>query len=265
MRIALCFSGLAGGDKGKSGEGSSVDVLNISFEHFKKHILDINNVDIFIHSWSLESSDQIKKLYNPKKEIFEEQIWWDRDPTRNFRRNNHFSKWYSMKKSIELKSDYEKENGFKYDFVMNSRFDIAWQTDVNFSNFEQNSFYAGNWNRRYFLNEKEIKNRLYYNYDITPEQYTEKLVGYPHNEEGLIDQWFFANSDNMNKFSTLFDNIVEYDKLGNETHDHEGAISNHRMAIHHLKEIELIEHLKFSFFLHDDFPLTRRIHFKCGR
>tara|TARA_R110000851_G_scaffold268574_2_gene421316 strand:- start:368 stop:880 length:513 start_codon:yes stop_codon:yes gene_type:complete len=170
-----------------------------------------------------------------------------------------------MKKSIELKSEYEIENGFKYDFVINSRFDIAWQTDVDFSNFNSDSFYVGNWNRRYSLDGKDIKNRLYYNQNRTPEQYIEKLVGYPHNDEGFIDQWFFANSDNMNKFSTLFDNIIEYDKLGNETHDHENSISNHRLAHHHLKQIGLIDKLKFAFFLHDDFPLTRRWHFKCGR
>ena len=74
MKVALCFSGLAGGDKGKSGEGSSEGVLNISYKHFKKHILNINDVDIFVHSWSTECEDQIKNLYSPKKSIFEKHI-----------------------------------------------------------------------------------------------------------------------------------------------------------------------------------------------
>lgn len=86
MKIALCFSGLAGGDKGKSGEGSPEGVLNISYEYFKKHLLDINDIDIFVHSWSVDCEDQIKNLYNPKKSLFEEQIWWDRNPDRNFRK-----------------------------------------------------------------------------------------------------------------------------------------------------------------------------------
>ena len=263
MKIALCFSGLAGGDKGKSGEGSPEGVLNVSYEYFKKHLLDINDIDIFVHSWSVDCEDQIKKLYNPKKSLFEEQIWWDRNPDRNFRKNNHYSKWYSMKKSIELKSQYEKENNITYDFVMNSRLDIAWQTDVDFSKHNADKFYVGNWNRRFYDNGREIKNRLYYNEKI--KNYKEKLVGYPHNDEGFIDQWFFANSDNMNKFATLFDHIKEYDKLGKETHDHENSISNHRMSCYHLKQIGLINDLEFAYFLHDDFPLTRRWHCKCGK
>ena len=190
MRVALCFSGLVGGTKGKSGSGGPGDILDISYKHFDENIFQHNEVDIFVHSWSVEESKAIEDKFNPKSSIFEDQIWWDKNPHRNFRKNNHISKWYSMKKAIELKCEYEKENKFTYDFVMNSRFDIAWQTKIDFEKFDKQNFYVGNWNRRYYPNGKEIKNRLYYNQEV--KDYKEKLVGYPHNEEGFIDQWFFS-------------------------------------------------------------------------
>ena len=68
----------------------------------------------------------------------------------------------------------------------------------------------------------------------------------------------------MNQFTELFDNMGNYRKLGKETHDHENAISNHRLSLHHLKQIGLIDKLKFIFYLHDDFPLIRRWYYKCG-
>ena len=67
-----------------------------------------------------------------------------------------YSKWYSTKKSVDLKSEYEKEIDIKYDMVMVTRFDIAWQTDIIFKDLNLNHFYAGIWNRRYTLDGKEI-------------------------------------------------------------------------------------------------------------
>ncbi len=265
MKIAFCLNGVVGGNAGKSGQGSSEEVLEIGHRYFKENIFDKNDVDVFVHSWTVDMKDKILELYNPKKHVIEPQIWWDKNPWRGFRMNNHMSKWYSTQKSVELKTQYEIENNFEYDFVFVSRFDIAWLKEMDFKTYDKNAFYVGHWNRRYYLNGKEIKNRLYYNYDLKEGDYIEKLVGYPYNDEGLIDQWFFSNSKNMDLFSTLFDNFDKYDSLGSETHDHEGSISNHRLALHHLKQVGLLDKLKNEFYLHDDFPLIRRWHFKCGR
>ena len=265
MKIALCFMGVVGGDKGKSGLGSSDGILDISHKHFKNHVFDKNDVDIFVHSWSTESQDKILQLFKPKKYLIENQIWWDKNSDRNYRMNNHYSKWYSTMKSVELKNEYEKETGVKYDMVMVTRFDIAWQTDIFFEQLNSEHFYAGIWNRRYTLDGKEIKNKLYYNKNWEDSEYKEKLVGYPHDEGGLIDQWWISNNENMNSFANLFKKMDEYRKLGKQTHDHENAISNHRLSLHHLKEIGLINKLEFKFYLHDDFPLIRRWYYKCGR
>lgn len=69
MKIALCLSGLVGSLE-RFGEGDSID-LSLAYNHFKKHIFNINNnVDIFIHSWSTESEEEICDLYKPTRSIF---------------------------------------------------------------------------------------------------------------------------------------------------------------------------------------------------
>jgi hypothetical protein len=62
-----------GSVKGKSGdtEKSSSDVLDIAFNHVKKHILDVNDIDIFIHSWDVDLKEEIVSLYKPKGSKFE--------------------------------------------------------------------------------------------------------------------------------------------------------------------------------------------------
>ena len=40
-----------------------------------------------------------------------------------------------------MKQNYELQKGFTYDFVLQSRFDLVWTTDVIFSNFDTDKFY----------------------------------------------------------------------------------------------------------------------------
>ena len=52
-KIVICF--LPGNIKTKSGLGKSdMDVLLKSFEHYDRHILNKNNIDVFIHCWDIE-------------------------------------------------------------------------------------------------------------------------------------------------------------------------------------------------------------------
>jgi len=277
MKVALCLMGVIGGDKGKSGAGSPDGILKIGHEHFKKHILNKNDVDVFVHTWNTDKAEDIERIYKPKAALYQKQLYFDipdhvgGPPTglgpQGQRKNNHYSRWYSTKQAIALKEKHEKANGFKYDYVMVSRFDIAWQKDVVFDEFNSSAFYAGNWNRFFYPDGREVKNRLYYNQinDSNKGSLKEILAGYPHNEEGTIDFWYFANSENMDKFGRLFDNLDEYTKPENCPTDHEGWISNHRLSLYHIQQTGLIDNFKFAYHLHDDFPLVRRWYYKCGR
>jgi hypothetical protein len=249
MKVALCFYGLLGGTKGKAGDrnGSSLDILNLAYPHYKKHILDINNIDVFIHSWDVNLQKEITEKYSPKLSKFESTLNFTiPKPLKNTQRvQNHFSRWYSCKEVNKLKSKYEKDNNFKYDFVMLSRQDIAWQTDVLFKNLDSNYFYVANWKQQF---------------NGTP-------MGYPYGgyNKSLQDLWCISNSNDMNELCTIFDHISQYCIENPELMGHKG-ISNHRLLYYKLLKMGFIpDKLKFIF-NHDiisksDMPLVRYKYF----
>ena len=157
-KVALCISGKVGNKEGHTGlKKSDFSILNKGFHHYKKHIIDKNDADVFIHCWDKEFEEEIIKLYKPKKYIFEEQklfkipryVKGSQRPWQfknAFTRNQStYSKWYSNKIVNSLRREYEEEVNMKYDFVMTTRFDIAFEKDVIFNQFNNQYFYAGNW------------------------------------------------------------------------------------------------------------------------
>ena len=249
MKVALCFYGLLGGTKGKSGDkqGSSLDVLNLAFPHYKNHILDKNDVDVFIHSWDEDLQSEIIEKYKPKSYIFEPVAKFEIVPPLEDtqRVQNHCCRWYSCQQVNNLKIQYEKNNNFRYDFVMLSRQDIAWGVDVNFSDFSTDYFYVPNWKH----------------------QFNGALMGYPYGgyNKSLQDCWCFSNSKNIDELCTVFDYIPQYCIENPELMGYRG-ISNHRLTYYKLLKMGIIpSKLKFAF-NHDvieksDMPLVRYKYF----
>ena len=245
MRVALCFYGTLGGIKGKAGdkEGSPLSVLEKAFPHYKERILDKNKVDVFIHSWDKDVEKNIISKYNPTNYKFESQKIFDiPSHMKNTQRvQNHFSRWYSCKESLELKRLYELENNIKYDMVMLTRQDIAWNCDVNFTDFDNSYFYVPEWNHHH----------------------TGIKMGYPEGgyNKSLQDFWCFSNSKNMDILGELFDNIPSYCLENKELTAH-GDISNHRLLYYKLCKMDIIPNkLKFAFKFDrpelSDMPLVR--------
>jgi len=214
MRVALCLHGIAAG---KNDKGNTVN-FDIAFQHYKKHILKKNDVDVFIHTWSVAEKDNLINLYNPRKSVFEQQIMFDVSQTKL---HSTKSRWYSSKKSIELKRQYELEENFTYDWVILSRFDVVFFTDLILSNFQADHFYAANWSN-------------------------------PARDVGLLDFWFFSNSSAMDAFSTLYDHVDDY--LSGAQ-----AISNHVLAKQHLTSQNLTDKLIYHGYEYKDFWLAREI------
>ena len=283
-RVAVCLSGKVGNTKGKAGNfKSDVRVLMKGFEHYKRHILDKNNVDVFIHSWDTELSFDMHMLYKPVKSLIEKQKKF-KIPSyvkgvgkfnflRHSRKQNHYSRWYSNKMVNHLRSQFEKENNFKYDFVMTTRFDLAFERDVIFEDYDQSYFYAGRFSS---LSEGD-GNDLFqcgrgplYEMIKEDDQIVNKLkkdiYGYPKDDRGLLDLWFFCNSNNSTKFNNLFDYLNEYnasDKCPYGVGGTRKVISSHQLALYHLKQIGLISKLKFTMDQFDDFPEVRRKYYGC--
>jgi len=269
MKIACCICGKIGGAKGKDGKGGKEkEILELSYKHFKDHILDKNDtIDFFIHCWDTDMEKEVTDLYKPKSSHFEKQKYFDipkcfkvgvkSKKTEPNRPNNIYSRFYSTKESVKLKMDYEKEHGFKYDCVLLCRFDIAWQKDIIFSNHNMEDFHVANL-CSYRHKGKRIdmidfyKNRSHYKKLPIDHRH----VGYPYRENswGLWDQWFFSNSNNMDKFSNVFDNIEKHIKINSRLQD---EVSSHLLCEVQLKHVGLEKRIKFPLHFLEDTPMTR--------
>ena len=247
MKVALCLYGYIGTLKGKTDdfskktdESSTGDlVLDLSHKHFKKHILDKNDVDVFIHSWEVDKQDEIKRLYEPKSSHFEKQIVFPDEPILDeWKKANvgiadpntpegyekskkrlqaHLSRWYGTGMSVSLKKDYEEKNDFKYDMVMISRFDVCWMNDVIFNKFDPKYF----WIPR-----------------VTMEKNTRTWYGWPFETPEINDYWCFSNSAFIDDFSYMFNYIEKYVKPG--YFPMWGGISSHFLSVCHLIHMGLI-------------------------
>jgi len=226
MKIALCLQGLSSGLNDK-GDPVSFDK---SAETIKKNIIDPNNADVFIHSWGEDSLrlENIKSIYSPKSYIFEKQIPFPAsenvppslsDPLKY---HSTKSRWYSHEKSLSLKKQYEEKNGFKYDFVIVSRFDAHYFTLFNFEDYDPSCFYSSNFE--------------------FPE----------HKGTGLNDVWFFGGSDIMDEYSNIYENVDFYLNNGCE-------LSNHAIALQHLKYLGREDKLRHTKVIKKDYQLSRKV------
>jgi|TARA_A100001011_G_scaffold396652_1_gene495071 hypothetical protein len=227
MKLAICLYGNLGHhlDPSLRKEKTLVDESRNANKDFNNSLNNLNrlfvknyDVDIFIHSWSESQKDKILEAYKPKSHIIEEQIVFERTleeygivgddikewdisqaakigyelllPSRKsvsaikeemskeiFRTH---SRWYSTQQSIKLKKEYEEENGFVYDFVLATRFDNVFYKFPKLEQMPTDKFYAS------------------------------PRTGRPDIELAFFDYWFMSNSQNMNKFGDLYNNITDY-------------------------------------------------------
>ena len=172
MKVALCLFGMAGGSAGKIGKGVVIDP-SIAYEHYEKHILSKNDVDVYFHTWESGVEKDIVNLYKPVDYIVEPWVEFNNNPDKH----RALSRWYSTRKSIDIL------NGV-YDMVMLSRFDIAFLRDVVFSDYDPEYFYASHWN--------DVGNK----------------VNHTH---GFMDMWFFGGQEMMRRFGQLSLYVDKYD------------------------------------------------------
>jgi hypothetical protein len=224
MKTAICFYGLVGSRNDKNGKGVDLDP-NIAWKYYESNILKENkNVDIFIHSWSIDSEEELIRLYKPVNYLFEKQILfpesknhpeiirWSKYSLRTLLLKiikphkykmlkiekekeafRAYSRWFSTRQSIKLKKDYEDLMGFTYDCVMITRLDVGFFTKLKFDQLDLNYFYASNWND-------------------APNEKLNLKANRRNNKEGIgfLDFWFISNSVFMDKFANLYDMIRNY-------------------------------------------------------
>jgi len=245
MKIAFCLHGNTGivytnKHDYKWNDYSQYTDYRIGYEHFKKHIFDVNElnynaIDVFIHSWNSEYQKGIIDTYKPKKSLFEPQIDFgsiDNHPTGNMRKEFMYSRWYSEKESIRLKSEYEKENNFKYDIVFSTRFDLLFLKDLDFNSF------------------KDL--------DIL---YTPLNGNFMSYDPKFSDLFFFSNSENIDNFlGGLYDYILPNLK------DSNAPVNAHRDSYNFSKECGLKAAMieDYDFDKKDSIILAREYYKNCG-
>ena len=146
-----------------------------------KHIIEPNsnyyNFDFFQHCWAKDLETDVISLYKPKSFNFENNsIYYDeidklcKKPT-DF---SGISKALSIKKSIELKEKYEKENDVTYDIVIMYRYDALIWKDIILNEYTNisNAIYSdahytptGETGEFYFIMDNTYSNQFKYLYD----------------------------------------------------------------------------------------------------
>lgn len=192
MRVALCLHGLVGGRVGKNGGGGSLDA-RIAAEAYQRHLLRGNEVDVFIHSWSVEAQDELLELYQPKMALIEPQRDFPAAGPAGSELWRAHSRWFSTRVVTALKSVYERQQGFTYDMVMLSRLDVAFFTDIDFREFDPGYFWVSHWNDAPHASNNFHGNRINQKTD-----------------EGFLDMWFFSGSRLIDRFASLYDHIGNY-------------------------------------------------------
>lgn len=203
MRIALCLHGLVGTND-KYGIGDKIINCKIGYKHFKKNVIDVNEkVDVFFHTWNTEHEKKLCSVYNPVSYICERQPHYSDEN----RKQAIFCRWNSVKKVINLVN----QSNNKYDFVLLTRFDIAFLVNFNFEKYNASKFYVQG----------------------PPGPYKNGL-------HQMNDLWFFSNQENMTKFANLYDNLDEdaY-KIHND--------SSHELVSRHLIETALQKDVEYEF------------------
>lgn len=230
MKIALCLHGTVGNiytNKKHYKFSDNVD-YRIGLEHYTKHLFKNNEVDVFIHCWDEKYKEQMVLDYSPKNYLFEKQIDFGLETKRlNFMK----SRWFSQKKVLYLKQQYEKNNSFKYDAVIVSRFDLALLSNLDFTNYDLEKFWAPNDQE---TKEKSLQTQMF------------------------LDYFFFSNSKNMDNFGALYDNLDNIRKwkqnLGSDLNAHEDSYIFTQM---------LGLDVDYLFFESKDHDLVRAIYEDC--
>lgn len=174
MKVALCLSG---------GLRNFKDT-HYSFKHF---LLDKYDVDVFFYG--LENREGVEKnkedlieLYKPKKFQINTTDFYDEIHCK-YNIPSSFYGFYNVLKCNDLKSDYELENGFKYDIVIRSRTDYFWFRDLT--------------DEEIVISKEKI---------VIPDEWSFKSVNY----FARFDGFAIGSSSLMDQYCSLFDRIDEY-------------------------------------------------------
>ena len=156
MKIAFCLYGLSGGyseriEKRKS-YSHNLEVMEKSYESYKKNIFDINKnceFDIYLHTRKHNNIDKIINMYKPKKYIVDDKIILKK----KYKCWNVavLSRHDSVNKVLKL-----IDVNIDYNFILLVRFDLTFLKPLDFTKFKvkENHIYFPDQSHAYVNNKK---------------------------------------------------------------------------------------------------------------
>jgi hypothetical protein len=190
MRVCLLLSGI-------------VRNFEDTYPSIQHHLIDrFNDIDVFIYGvendmGQKDNEYKLKKLYNPKKIVINLSSFYDgidgnmltiKSNTKIV--DNSLRALFNVKMANELKKEYEKENNFKYDVVIRSRFDLFWVRPI--CEYEM---------------EKVRMGTILVPYDWAFR--SNHPSGGPNNF-GFSDLYSVSNSENMDFYSNIFEMLISF-------------------------------------------------------
>lgn len=190
MKVAICFYGLHPDECWKDRRPKS----DKCFDYWTKNVLDNNNCDVFMHSFSSKTQDLLK--YKPKSYLFEDVDYFNNNIVDREQRDYYFNKHnkkehipiilyiaYGIKKSVELMLEYSNEKNIKYDLILISRIDVCWLTPLNFDELNTEKFYSAIWGKKNYHSKRC---------------------------DGFLAYWFLTNQSWIINFINIYDYIFKY-------------------------------------------------------
>lgn len=201
MKVALCLSGY-------------LRCFDKVYNNLNKYLLSEYDIDIFVHTWRKYdynahniNENLVNKYYKPKNIVIEDsykkdlaQIMIDKNTEVIRNGLGVMSMFYKIKACNDLKLEYEKEHNFKYDFVIRFRPDLLLQNDVN------------------LLHSDMLSIPKYGDFG------------------GLNDQAAFSNSENIDKYCSIYDKVEEY--LLNDS-ENKLCMKPELLLAHHINELNI--------------------------
>ena len=163
-RIALCLTG-------------QPRCVKQGYEFVKRNILDGNDVTVFCHVWESPEAADVVECYTPEVLMVEKAINPDLSkytrfppPAPNWKVKNPvlstYAQLYAIEKCNELKTIYEEQNNFKFDWVIRSLYDFAINIKIPFDELDMMS---ENWKQKGLVGENLVYCNV--NHPFPPGQY----------------------------------------------------------------------------------------------
>ena len=134
MKIALLLSGLAR----KVEEG---------YNEYWKHVIESNDVDVYLHYWEDAEYKRVLDFYQPKKYICEKPVDFSQykigvespnDPlARPVEKYNVAGNYYSLPMIYGWQQVYNLIED-EYDIIIRSRYDLGWESPLNLAKVDSN-------------------------------------------------------------------------------------------------------------------------------